>query len=91
MNALDRQHVVGQELQTGNIIQGEEYGVIPITLRFKGSFPAVYGFLQGIESMRRMIRITKLDFDGDAQRVEEPLAVRIELYTFFSKPQGVQR
>ena len=85
---LERQSVSGQEIQTGKIIHGQEYSVVPITLRFKGSFPAVFGFLQRIESMQRMIRVTKLDFDGDSERVNEPLRVRIELYTFFTEVDG---
>ncbi len=85
---LYSQKVTGQEIQTGSIVHGDQYSVIPVTLRFQGSFPAVFGFLQRIESMRRMIRITRLELDGDAQRVNEPLAVLVELYTFFLKPQG---
>lgn len=85
---LERQRVTGQEIQTGTIIHGQEYSVVPITLRFKGSFPAVFGFLQRIESMQRMIRVTKLDFDGDAAHVNELLSVRIELYTFFAEVKG---
>jgi len=85
---LRDQQVIGQEVQTGSIVHGDKYSVIPITLRFQGSFPAVFGFLQRIESMRRMIRITRLEIDGDAQRVNQPLSVRVELYTFFMKPQG---
>lgn len=88
---LERQSVSGQEIQTGTIIHGQEYSVVPITLRFKGSFPAVFGFLQRIESMQRMIRVTKLDFDGDSEHVNEPLRVRIELYTFFAQVQGVSQ
>lgn len=87
---LERQHVSGQEVHTGGIIHGQQYSVIPVTLRFKGSFPAVFGFLSSIESMQRMIRVTKLDFDGDAQQVNELLSVRIELYTFFSEPRAVR-
>ena len=87
---LQRQHVTGQEIQTGSIVDGDEYSVVPITLRFKGSFPAVFGFLKRIESMQRMIRVTKLDFDGDATHINQPLSVRIVLYTFFSEAQAGQ-
>jgi Tfp pilus assembly protein PilO len=83
---LEGQHVTGQEIQTGSIVHGEVYSVVPITLRFKGSFPAVYGFLKRIESMNRMVRITRLELDGDAQRTDELLTIRLEIYTFFSKP-----
>lgn len=85
---LQAQRVVGQEIQTSAIIHGDTYSVIPVTLRFEGSFPAVYGFLQRVESMRRMIRITRLEVDGDVQRVDQPLSVRVELYTFFARPSG---
>lgn len=80
---LDRQSVTDKEVQTRPIQEGTDYHVLPVSLRFTGTFGAVYGFVKQIESMPRLIRIDRLELvsapDGAGR-----LTARIELSTFFT-------
>ncbi len=61
-----------------------DYSVVPVSLAFDGRFPAAYGVLDRIESMPRLIRVDRLHFQADARTLEAPMAVRLELSTFYS-------
>jgi Tfp pilus assembly protein PilO len=76
--------VTDQEIQTQPIVAGAEYSVIPITLRFRGPFPAAYGFLRRVETMRRMVRVTRFDVAGSAEHPDDPPSVRVELCGFYA-------
>ena len=78
---LQKQNVLDQELHTKPLLQGVDYTVIPIDLRFRGSFPALFGFVKEVESMRRLTRINHLEIEGNPAN-GEPLSAQIELTTF---------
>jgi Tfp pilus assembly protein PilO len=85
---LDSRQVTDKETQMRAIMHGADYNVQPVSLRFKASFPAVYGFLRRIESMPRLIRIDRLELnttpDGGGK-----LNARIELSTFFTDGEAI--
>lgn len=80
---LDRQQVTDKEVQTRAIQSGADYNVLPVSLRFTGTFGAVYGFVRQIESMPRLIRIDRLELSGTPDGAGR-LTARIELSTFFT-------
>lgn len=80
---LEKQHATDKEVQMRPIIQGADYHVQPVSLRFTASFPAVYGFLKRLESMPRLIRIDRLELTGTPDKGGS-LTARIELSTFFT-------
>jgi len=84
------QAVTEQETQTLPIVHGEHYSAIPVVLKFNGSFPAVYGMVESIETMPRLVRVTGLNIDGDPLRPNEPLHVRIEMAAFFTPEEATQ-
>jgi Tfp pilus assembly protein PilO len=75
--------VAGQEILAHPIVHGRDYNVIPLTLLFRGSFRDVFSFLKKSESMRRLIRINRVEIQGDSDQSENDLDVRVELSTFF--------
>lgn len=81
---LQNQQAIDQEIQTQPIVAGADYSVVPVTLSFKGSCPAVFDFVRKVEAGRRLVRITRLSLHNDLSKPTEPLKARIELCTFFS-------
>ena len=88
---LELHHVVHPEIEQGQTRLGEDYNLIPVTLRFDGRFPDFHGFLKRIETMPRLIRVTRLKLDADVSDADaQPLSVLLELSTFFA-PTGEDR
>jgi len=81
-NELEAQQTTDQDIQTQPTVLGEDYNLIPIRLKFRGSFMAAFRFLRHIESLNRLIRIGQLEVTGNPERPDEPLMIRIELVTF---------
>ena len=79
----DAQQVTSLEVSTKSIIAGPDYSIIPLTVQFHGLFPSVFGFLQAVEQMPRLVRVNRVDLHGVPSKPGDPLAVTIELYTFF--------
>ena len=88
-SAMQSNHVIAPEVVTERTKRFSRYSVVPLTLRFQGSFTEAFGVLDRIESMRRLCRIDELSMepteDDDARA---PLAVTIELSTFFAQASG---
>lgn len=90
--------IYDQEIQTGAITNYANYSILPVTLRFKGSYQALDSFLRRIEAMNRLVRIDKLEVQGKPRSSTDPkatqpaasviqspvLSVFIELSAFFS-------
>ncbi len=76
-----------QVMETETSTTGQDYSVIPVTLKFKGSFPSAFGFIKNIESMRRLVRITRLYARSDASKPGEPLTVEIQICAFSSSSE----
>jgi len=79
---LDTQNMQEQEIQTEAIVSGAEFNVIPLTLRFAGSYEGVFGFVRGVESMSRLTRINVLEIVGVPTKPQEPVTVRMDITTF---------
>jgi Tfp pilus assembly protein PilO len=87
---LQREKVTDQEIQTQPLAIGANYCVMPITLRFRCSFPAAYGFLRSVESLHRLVRVTRVELAGEADQPGRPLQARLELCGLFL-PAGEKR
>jgi Tfp pilus assembly protein PilO len=72
-----------QEVGTQQVIVGTDFCLMPLNLSMKGSFPAVFAYLDRIESLPRIMQINRLDVSGNAAKPADPVAVRIELSAFF--------
>lgn len=81
---LEAQRVVDQETRTQPVVVGSNYSIMPITLQFRGSLASVFGFIRGIESMPRLVRVTRFEVRGDPTAEGRLLMARIELCAFFS-------
>lgn len=88
--ALEEQSVTEQEIQTQPVIQGATYGAIPVTLRFRAEFPAVCRFIAKVESMDRVVQITRVGVEAPRSTSKERRApeVHIELVAFFAPVDG---
>lgn len=86
--AMTRQRLHVDEMLGQSRDIGEDYGVISVSLRFRGSFASVYGFIQELETMRRLVRIVDMRLVGNPRHPGEPLLVRMHVSSFFSPVQG---
>ena len=85
---LEARKVVDQSLLTRSVEVGDEFSVIPVSLRFQGTFASAFGFLRDVEQMRRLTRIVRLELTGRPTRPNDPLDVRVELCTFATGQGG---
>jgi len=85
---LEAQQVDNKDIQTQPIVQGAEYNLIPIDMRFRGSFMSAFRFLRYVENMNRLIRISEFEAHGKPDRPQEPLTIRIKLATFTMPATG---
>jgi len=79
---LEQRQVVDQELLTEAIVRGSEFSVIPVSLKFRGTFPSVFQFIRDVESMRRQMQINLVELSRSPGKPHEPLDVKLELSTF---------
>jgi Tfp pilus assembly protein PilO len=79
--------IAGQEVVTQPVIAGHDYSIMPLSLNMRAPFPAVFAYLDRVESLPRIIQINKLEMTGNFAQPLEPLTVRIELSAFFSPPE----
>ncbi|MAE62989.1 MAG: hypothetical protein CMJ18_01850 [Phycisphaeraceae bacterium] len=71
------------KMNQGDVINGVDYKVIPVTLGFRGSFQSVFQFITRIESMRRPVRINQLEIGlQGSDEGTEVLNVSVDLDTF---------
>ncbi len=87
---LEAQQVDSQDIQTKPIVRGADYNLIPIEMRFRGSFMSAFRFLRHVEGLNRLIRISELEARGNPDRPDEPLVIRIKLATFTMPRTGVE-
>jgi Tfp pilus assembly protein PilO len=81
---LENGRVNEQELHTDPVVAGRGYSVIPVAVTFSSGFPAAFEFLDKVESMPRLVRVTKLNFSGDTTKGNDSLKVRVEVCAFFT-------
>lgn len=81
---LDNQKMIDAEKLTERIVPGQDYNVIPLSLRFKGDYNGLFRFVSKLENEERLIRINRLEVKGQPHKPDEPVDVRVELSTFAS-------
>ncbi|MCX5661746.1 MAG: type 4a pilus biogenesis protein PilO [Planctomycetota bacterium] len=81
---LSARAVRDAETQTLPVVAGARYCVLPVSLRFQGSFPAAYHFLSTIESSRRLVWVTRLEMTRPAEASAQDVSVVVELCSFYS-------
>lgn len=79
---LASQVVTQQEIQARNVVEGVDFNRIPLTLQFRGSFSALFGFLKRIEAHERIVRIDRITVMRENRSGDGLLNVVIELSTF---------
>lgn len=80
------QGMSNQEVQTQAIVNGSDFNVIPMSLRFEGEYPGAFEFVKNIEHMSRLTRINRLEISGEPTKPDVPVVVRLELSTFSTTP-----
>ena len=86
--AMQDNPVESPELTTRDVTHFANYSVIPVSLQFSAHFPDVFGVLDAIEQMPRLIRIERLDIASNPNDPGQRLSVKLELSTFFSKQKN---
>ncbi len=85
---LNAVSVTEQQLQAKTIVDGSDFSRVPMTLRFRGSFEALFDFLHRLESRQRVIRIDRVMVRRDGVGNAKMLQVDIDLSTFFRASVG---
>lgn len=79
---LDRLGVPGREVSTGALRDASDAQFIPVSITLKGPFLSVYASLRWIESLPRMVRLSRARIDrggGAGAKGEQSGEVRAEL------------
>ena len=84
--ALDAYGVSEREVKTQTTLHYAKYSVIPISVKYRASFPAVFGVLRRIEQMQRLIRVDQLQVRNESDDPLEPLDIELSLSTFIARP-----
>jgi Tfp pilus assembly protein PilO len=91
-SGLTTQGIQNVEIKTDPIERYGKFNVMPVALRFRGSFQSVFQFLKHVESMRRLVRVTSVDIQPPMKdRGDNKLDVRVQLSTFFQVSEGAPR
>lgn len=81
-----------QEVETSRMEHHADYTVVPVAVRFEGSFPTTFGIISQIESMPRLLRIERMELQPQRQdRANQPLLVTLEINTFFAETKAAAR
>lgn len=85
---LEVLQVSDKEVVTQPVVDGTNFGLVPMTLKFTGSYRTLYEFLQRLEGNPRLIRVIRLELDGSVEQLGQPVQARVDLMTFFSPSQA---
>ena len=72
------------DLTTSESTRGEDFSTIPFSLDFEADFPSIFGVLSEIESMRRMIRVERIEITADRKDRTRPVEASFDMTTFSS-------
>lgn len=87
---LARRGATQQEIQQPSPIQvGARYSLVPLSVRFQGSFKCAFDVVRSLESMDRLVRVTRVLVDGESRHPGEPVRVTIELCAFYATREVV--
>lgn len=88
LSQLAENHGIGQAQITNRaVLAGDQYQAAPMVIQFKAPFPQAFAMLKEIESMPRLLRVTKLDIareSSGAQASDVQVNVNLELAAFFA-------
>jgi len=77
---LSREKLDNPIIAPGNPTRGALYNVLPITMRFDGSFPALAGFLQRVDRMARLTRIEQLTIEPRGGHGQLAIVLGMNIY-----------
>ncbi|MEX0777601.1 MAG: type 4a pilus biogenesis protein PilO [Phycisphaeraceae bacterium] len=83
-NLMHAQDLKEQQVVTQSVTQGQDFSIIPLSLEFKGTFTQVARFVREVETMERLIRVTRLEVRGVNKEPGGPVSVGVDLCTFFA-------
>jgi len=82
---LSKRNVMDQSVSTAPAQRFGSFGVTPITVKFRGSFPDAHAVVQRIEQMPRLIQVDRFEVDRGEVTESGPVRVYLELSAFFSR------
>jgi Tfp pilus assembly protein PilO len=88
---MNAHQLTDQDVLTQPIQHGKQYSLVPLTLNFKGTFLQIFGFVKQVESLPRMIRITRLELHNRPQKAGDLLTVSLDLCAFFVPGQETDK
>lgn len=83
--ALRSHDVTEQEMIARQAKQYADFSEIPLSVEFQSSFPVVFGALQQIEAMPRLIRVDRLNLMSFPEDPAKPLEVQMQMSTFYTQ------
>lgn len=86
--ALQSSNVREPDLTTRDTRHFAHYSIIPIEVEFQGSFRDAFGVLERIESMPRLIRVDRLELEGQERNTAGPLSVSLQLSAFVAREEA---
>ncbi len=84
---MDEHQLSDQQIVTQAIVHGRDYSLMPLRLEFTGMFPQVYGFLQKLEALPRMVRVMKVQMNRDTPDRVSGVRTTLELSAVFAPPR----
>lgn len=66
------------------VVDGEQVSWLPIDMEFRGTFAAVYGFLERVETLPRVARVQRLELDSTAFTADE-LSSSLTMHVYFKR------
>ena len=85
---LKEQEAASLDIRPGATVEGDAYCLVPISLRFGGSFRTLFEFLRHVESMDRLVQIHYVSAEGDPKSASGRLTVEIEMSAFYMPVGG---
>lgn len=78
------------EITTDPVLDGAQYSLTPIHVEFRGDFTGAFAFLKSVESMRRLVRVHRLELvtrgRGDSRRLDVSVSLAA-FHTVETPPQ----
>jgi len=79
---VDARHIVQDAIEPGKPVEANGVVTLPITLKLRGPFQSIFGFVQDIEQMKRVTRVERFATMADEKAPGE-VSVELRLQTFY--------
>lgn len=76
--------VSSQEIVTENARFFADYNILPVNIQFNAPFVTAFDLVTRLESLSRVVRVDRLEFEADQGYPRQPLIVSLELSAFFA-------